>query len=371
MNVPQFGRLNLSLVLTISILVPILAARVIASCGDTQNDDNPAETYDNATFCGGSISKTHHWVVSWLDGYDRRVPVTDTGVTYSGVIGCPTCWPDFNDPTFYDEGNITYWDQLTRTASYDGSCHQSGTHSHRQGHRCGGASDEEECAEDGWYWNFTNSTCQEDAPPTCYDLPSLCDHGWWSSVWCGCVDDPTPIVLDVAGDGIALTPFADGVEFDFDANGTREKASWTTNGSDDAFLAFDRNGSGTIDDGSELFGDHTPQAEPPAGTQKNGFLALAEYDKAAKGGNGDGVIDKHDAIFSSLRLWQDTNHNGVSEASELHTLTQLGVDSISVDYKLSKRTDAFGNQFRYRAKIDDAKHQHVGRWAWDVLLINH
>lgn len=179
---------------------------------------------------------------------------------------------------------------------------------------------------------------------------------------CGC-QPHSPIVVDVAGDGFNLTDAAGGVRFDLTGDGQGEFLSWTSANSDDSWLALDRNGNGTIDDGAELFGNFTPQPAPPSGESKNGFLALAAYDA-----NADRQITAQDGIFANLRLWQDANHNGVSEASELQTLAACGLLSISLDYKESKRTDARGNAFKYRAKVRDAHGSEVGRWAWDVFL---
>ena len=102
-----------------------------------------------------------------------------------------------------------------------------------------------------------------------------------------------------------------------------------------------------VDNGSELFGNHT--FLPSGQVATDGFNALAYYDRPENGGNGDGRIDARDAVWADLLLWIDWNHNGISELGELYRPADFDLISISVNFRTVNRTDAFGNVFRLQA----------------------
>lgn len=363
----------------------LVAISIIAGCGSTwvaqaptfgpSLGTNGCTVNSNPTVTSKSVETTIHWTV----GPPSTLVITDSGenkAISTGVTStCIRCFPTFNTPEWIElsNENKTEWRQFTyaQFVTPDNTCAERilrGAINHHLERTCGVT--EEECElEFNWFWNPVGDSCQEDGPPSCDLLPEVCENGQWSLEWCGCVDYPTPILVDISGNGFNLTKAADGVTFNADNKGGKEKLAWTSSHSDDAWLVLDRNSNGTIDDGTELFGNVADQPEPPADQKKNGFIALAEYDKVSKGGNGDGQIDRNDAVFSDLRLWQDTNHDGVSESTELHTLPSLNVATFELDYKTAKKTDGNGNQFSFRAKIKNSQGQQLGRWAWDVYLV--
>lgn len=123
------------------------------------------------------------------------------------------------------------------------------------------------------------------------------------------------------------------------------------------FLALDVNKNGKIEGGHQLFGD--------INGYKSGFENLAIYDE-----NKDGVIDKKDKIFDQLLLWRDVNEDGKSQKTEVFKLSDLGVESISLEYKdetrrVGDRGKILGPaSFEYKDKKGEKKKGYV----WDVFL---
>jgi hypothetical protein len=140
-----------------------------------------------------------------------------------------------------------------------------------------------------------------------------------------------PLTLDLDGDGIETVSANSGITFDFDGDGLKTGTGWVKG--DDGFLVLDRNGNGTIDNGSELFGVDTVKSNGQKAT--DGFDALRDLDS-----NGDGVFDAQDAAFSDVRVWQDLNQDGIAQSSELKSLADHHISAINLG---SSRTNQNSN----------------------------
>jgi Ca2+-binding RTX toxin-like protein len=137
-----------------------------------------------------------------------------------------------------------------------------------------------------------------------------------------------PLAIDLDGEGIETVGVgANPILFDHNADGIRTGTGWVTG--EDAWLVLDRNANGTIDSGRELFGVDTLLSGTPgvdAVYASTGFEALRTLDA-----NSDNIFNAQDTAFSEVRLWRDANQDGISQASELSTLTSQNIVAISLN----------------------------------------
>jgi hypothetical protein len=161
------------------------------------------------------------------------------------------------------------------------------------------------------------------------------------------VSDPNePLVIDLNGDGIQTTGVNDMVWFDLDGNGVKDHLTWTKANTQEGFLWVDLFGKNRVDNGSELFGIGTVM--PNGSKAPDGFTALAMYDQASQGGNGDGVIDSRDAVWTKLRVWVDSNHDGVCDPGEVRPLAAY--NGVSLTTVTANTVDAAGNRHELRSE---------------------
>jgi hypothetical protein len=125
-----------------------------------------------------------------------------------------------------------------------------------------------------------------------------------------------PLVLDLDGDGIELTALAgSATTFDLDDDAVAERTGWV--GPHDGLLVHDANGNGVADGIGELLGS----------ANVDGFDELETLDT-----NNDGRIDAADSAFAELRVWRDSNSDGISTPDEMLTLADVGIARLNLSY---------------------------------------
>lgn len=127
--------------------------------------------------------------------------------------------------------------------------------------------------------------------------------------------------------------------FDLLNTGHPVKIAWLEPGSTLGVLVLP-NKDGSVTDSKNLFGNYTPQPPVRKGDIRNGFNALAVYDRPEHGGNGDGWIDAKDNIYPELGIWIRLK----SGEMKVINLLEAGVERIKVSNPMPESvTDGKGN----------------------------
>lgn len=125
-----------------------------------------------------------------------------------------------------------------------------------------------------------------------------------------------PLVINL--DGGVSTVTDQKIRFDIDGDGELDTINQLAAGS--GFIALDKNGDGTINDGNELFGSKSG----------DGFADLEEYDT-----DGNGWIDEDDGIWDKLKIWAADEKGRM----QLYSLAEAGVGALCLNRRSTEFSD--------------------------------
>lgn len=195
---------------------------------------------------------------------------------------------------------------------------------------------------------FVNFVSEMECELFAHNLPDPCEHLPAKQL----NNDPcnvSPIVLDLDKNGFSFGGPATAVHFDIYGSGSPILMHWVVPNENDAFLVYDANRNGLVDDGSELFGNGSRMILQNNQLAPNGFVALGQHDLPELGGNNDGFIDPRDAIWSQLYLWLDQDADGTSTYDEMIALNELDLQHLETIPRDLHQFDQWGNWLPYWA----------------------
>ncbi|MCE5243251.1 MAG: hypothetical protein LLF99_08650 [Desulfobacteraceae bacterium] len=135
-----------------------------------------------------------------------------------------------------------------------------------------------------------------------------------------------PLVINYSGNAAELTDMK--FAFDINTDGKTEDIPFVRSGS--GLLALDRNGDGTVGDGSELFGP----------TTGDGLKELAEYDEDA-----NGWIDESDSVYERLSLWtRDAAGNDLLQGLRATGVGAIYLTGVDTQFDLKDDENALNGQ---------------------------
>lgn len=244
-----------------------------------------------------------------LDSTWSYTPYDTSNVVFGGG-GSPDYYGEYgyNDYTGYSGSDLNFGDIDYNSGYYDGNYYDAGGYGDYGGYY-GSYGD-----YGGYYGGYETSYSAMDSYYGGYDYTysggsdfGFGDIDYGSIAW--------PVVLDLDGDGIEITPLSSSnVFFDMAGDGRQHRTAWA--GSGDGVLVFDADGDGLISERNEVvFTDWDPTAKDDMTALRNVFDT-----------NDSGTLDSGDDQFASFKVLV-TNADGTAT---LQTLAQAGIASIDL-----------------------------------------